>query len=91
MERIIRDCRIYSHTQPYKSVVYNQDPSTDIVCETPINVKRSESFYTMLGYNRRMFSGKLYFSGNLYINFPKYKYIFLNKTIKYTIRFIQET
>lgn len=73
----------YTHTRNLiKSVVYNQDPSTDIVCETPINVKRSESFYTMLGYNRRMFSGKLYFSGNLYINFPKYKYIFLNKTIK---------
>lgn len=73
----------YTHTRNLiKSVVYNQDPSTDIVCETPINVKRSESFYTMLGYNRRIFSGKLYFSGNLYINFPKYKYIFLNKTIK---------
>lgn len=72
----------YTHTRNLmQSVVYCPDPSTDIVCETPINVRRSESFYTMLGYNR-MFARKLYFSGSVYVTFPKYKYIFLNETIE---------
>lgn len=69
----------YSQTKDaIRQVVYNVDPSSDVVNDMPVNFGRNKCWFATLSYYNTF--GKLNFNGSITFNLPRDKYEFLGKT-----------